>query len=160
MTRGYGWGKNGDRVVDTTPGGHWHSTTMLAAIRCDGVIGEACLAFPGAIDGAMFLMYIEEMLAPTLREGDIVVMDNLPAHKVKGVREAIEAKGAELRYLPPYSPDLNPIEMMWSKVKHLIRKAKARKVRPLYRAIGQALRAVTAEELANYYADCGYAKTS
>jgi len=132
---------------------------MLAAIRTDGVIGEACLAFPGATDGAMFLMFIQEMLAPTLSCGDIVVMDNLPAHKVKGVREAIEARGAELWYLPPYSPDLNPIEMMWSKVKHLIRKAKARTVEPLYDAIGQALCAVTAEELANYYSHCGYATT-
>jgi len=157
MTRGYGWGPGGERVVDTAPGGHWHTTTMLAAIRPNGVIAEACLAFPGATDGAMFLMYVEEMLAPTLSRGDIVVMDNLPVHKVKGVREAIEAQGAELWYLPPYSPDLNPIEMMWSKVKALIRKAKARTVEPLYDAIGEALRAVTAEELENYYEDCGYA---
>ena len=157
MTRGYGWGQGGARVVDTTPGGHWQTTTMLASIRVDGVVGDACLAFPGATDGAMFRFYVEAMLAPTLRCGDIVVMDNLAAHKVKGVREAIEACGAEVWYLPPYSPDLNPIEPMWSKVKALIRKAKARTVEPLYDAIGHALRAVTAEELANYYADCGYA---
>ena len=114
----------------STFAGHGHTTTMLAAIRCDGVIGEACLTFSGATDGAMFLMYAQEMLAPTLSCSDIVVTDNLPVRKVKGIREAIEAKGAELWYLPPYSPDYNPIEMMCGKVKALIRKAKARSVEP------------------------------
>lgn len=157
MTRQYGWGLGGERVIDTTPGGHWNTTTMLAAIRCDGVIPGACASFRGATDGEVFLFYIQEMLAPTLRCGDIVVMDNLSSHKVNGVREAIEARGAEVWYLPPYSPDLNPIEMMWSKVKHLIRKAKARCEETLDQAIGHGLRAVTTQELTNYFADCGYA---
>lgn len=157
MTCGYGWGLGGARVVDTTPGGHWHTTTMLAAIRVDGVVGEACVAFPGATDGEVFLFYIEHMLAPTLKPGDIVVMDNLSSHKVKGVREAIEARGAQVWYLPPYSPDYNPIELMWSKVKTLLRRAKARTVKALYQAIGKALHAVRPEELKNYFAHCGYA---
>lgn len=157
MTRGYGWGIGGARVVDTAPGGHWHTTTMLAAIGVSGIVGEGCLAFPGAIDGETFLFYIEHMLGPTLRPGDIVVMDNLSSHKVKGVSEAIEARGAEVWYLPPYSPDCNPIELMWSKVKTLLRKAKARTAEALYEAIGEALHAVRPEELQNYFAHCGYA---
>lgn len=157
MTRLYGWGLGGERVVDTTPGNHWHTTTMLSAIRIDGVIGEACAAFAGATNGEVFRFYVEQMLAPTLRPGDIVVMDNLSSHKVKGIREAIEAVGAELWYLPPYSPDLNPIEPMWSKVKALLRKAKARTEDALYDAIGDALRAVTPSDLRGFYADAGYA---
>ena len=130
---------------------------MLAAIRVDGVVGEACLAFPGAIDGEIFLFYIEHMLGPTLLPGDIVVMGNLSSHKVKGVREAIESRGAVVWYLLPYSADYNPIELMWSKVKSLLRKAKARTVTALYGAIGEALHAVTAKELRGYFAHCGYA---
>lgn len=156
MTRGYGWGSGGDRVVDATPHGHWCTTTMLAAIRADGVIRQACLALQGSMTGAVFRHYIEAMLAPTLRQGDIVVMDNLPSHKVAGVREAIESAGATLWYLPPYSPDLNPIERMWSKVKALIRKAKPRKTKALVTAIGQALQAVKERELPNYYKAAGY----
>lgn len=157
LTRTYGWGRGGERVVEATPHGHWGTTTMLAAIRVDGVIPDACLAFSGATDGQVFRTYVQDMLAPTLSAGDIVVMDNLASHKVKGVREAIEATGAALSYLPPYSPDLNPIERMWSKVKTLVRKAQARSQTALYDAIGQALRAVTDGETANYFAAAGYA---
>lgn len=157
MTRGYGWGLGGDRVVDTVPHGHWQTTTILAAIRVDGVIPEACLALEGAINGMVFEQYVEDMLAPTLRPGDIVVMDNLASHKGKAVAEAIEAMGAQLWYLPPYSPDLNPIERMWSQVKSLVKKAKARAQGALYEAIGAALQTVGPNELAHYYAAAGYA---
>ena len=157
MTRTYGWGLGGDRVIEAAPHGHWQTTTMPAAIRVDGVIPQACLAFPGATDAQVFLTYVRQMLVPVLEPGDIVVMDNLASHKVKGVREAIEAAGAALWYLPPYSPDLNPIERMWSKLKTLIRKAKARSRERLYQAIGQALRAVEPGELAHYFAAAGYA---
>lgn len=157
LTRGYGWGLGGDRVVDAVPHGHWHTTTMLAAIRVAGVIPEACLALEGAMSSAVFRQYVEQMLVPTLAPGDIVVMDNLASHKGKGVAEAIQAAGAELWYLPPYSPDLNPIERMWSKVKQLIKKTQARAQATLYDAIGDALAAVNATELAHYYAAAGYA---
>lgn len=157
MTRGYGWGIGGQRVVDAVPHGHWQTTTMLAAIRIEGVIPEACLALEGPMTGVVFRQYVQQMLTPTLRPGDIVVMDNLASHKVKGVREAIEAAGAELWYLPPYSPDLNPIERMWSKVKALIKKTKARVQTTLYDAIGRALQAVESSELTHYYAAAGYA---
>ena len=157
MTRHYGWGLGGRRVVEAVPHGHWQTTTMLAAIRIDGVIPEACLALDGPINGVVFEQYVREMLAPTLGPGDIVVMDNLASHKSQGVAEAIAAAGAHLWYLPPYSPDLNPIERMWSKVKALLRKTKARAQTTLYAAIGAALKAVSASELAHYYAAAGYA---
>jgi transposase len=157
MTRHYGWGLGGRRVVEAVPHGHWQTTTMLAAIRIGGVIPEACLALDGPINGAVFEQYVREMLVPTLGPGDIVVMDNLASHKSKGVAEAIAAAGAHLWYLPPYSPDLNPIERMWSKVKALLRKTKARAQTTLYAAIGAALKAVSASELAHYYAAAGYA---
>ena len=157
MTRGYGWGIGGDRVVDAVPHGHWQTTTMLAAIRVDEVIGQACLALEGPMSGVVFSQYVEQMLVPALKPSDIMVMDNLASHKVKRVAEAIEAAGAQLWYLPPYSPDLNPIERMWSKVKHLIRKAKARAQTTLYDVISQALRAVEPTELTHYCAAAGYA---
>lgn len=154
MTRLYGWAMGGDRAVDAAPHRRWRTTTMLAAIRVDGVIGEA---YEGGATGELFRMYVEDMLAPQLVPGDIVVMDNLGSHKVAGIREAIEARGAELWYLPPYSPDLNPIEPMWSKVKHLLRKTKARCEDTLFDAIGHALRAVTPKDLRGFYQDAGYA---
>ena len=156
MTRGYGWAIGGKRLADAVPQGHWQTTTMLVAIRVDGVIPEACLALEGAMTGAVFRQYVEQMLAGTLRQGDIVVMDNLASHKVKGVQEAIEAAGAELWYLPPYSPDFNPIERMWSKVKALLNKTKARAQTTLQAAIGHALRAVEHSELTHYYTAAGY----
>src|SRR5687768_17730079 len=108
MARRYGRARRGQRVVAAVPHGHWKTTTVVAALRHDGL--SAPCVFDGAINGARFLAYVEQALAPTLRPGDVVVLDNLSAHKVKGVREAIETAGAELVYLPPYSPDLNPIE--------------------------------------------------
>lgn len=156
-TRFHGWGLGGARVVEHVPHGHWESTTMLAAIRLDGVIPGACASFRGAINGELFLNYVENQLAPSLRRGDVVIMDNLASHKVKGVAEAIHAADADLRYLPAYSPDLNPIEPMWSKVKALIRKAQARCEETLFQAIGHALRSVTTQDLQGFYKDAGYA---
>jgi len=157
MTRGYGWGLGGERVAEAVPYAHWQTTTMLAAIRVEGVIPEACLAFQGAINATVFEQYVQDMLVPTLRPGDMVVMDNLASHKGKAVAEAIEAAGAQVWYLPPYSPDFNPIEQMWSQVKSLLKKAKARTQKTLYEAIGAALRTVRSCELAHYYAAAGYA---
>lgn len=113
----------------------------------------------GATDALVFRGFVEHFLVPVLRRGDIVVMDNLSSHKVKGIREAIEAIGAELWYLPPYSPDLNPIESMWSKVKTVLRSVARRTTQSLYRAIGHALRRVDATECLNYFHNCGYAAT-
>jgi transposase len=136
------------------PPHHWKTTTFLAALRHDGL--AAPCVFDGAINGARFLAYIEQALAPTLRAGDVVVLDNLKAHKVKGVREAIEARGARLLYLPPYSPDLNPIELVFAKLKALLRTAARRTVDALWRAIGHALDAFSPAECARYLAHAGY----
>ena len=133
MARRYGRAQRGARVVAAVPHGHWKTTTFVAALRHDGL--TAPCVFDGAINGARFLAYVEQALAPTLRPGDVVVMDNLKAHKVKGVREAIEARGARLRYLPPYSPDFNPIENAFAKLKALLRKAAARTIDDLWTPI-------------------------
>src|SRR5918995_3336117 len=154
MARRYGRAQRGARVVAAVPHGHWKTTTFLAALRHDGL--SAPCVFDGAINGARFLAYIEQALAPSLRPGDIVVMDNLAAHKVKGVRAAIEAAGAELRYLPPYSPDLNPIEQAFAKLKALLRAAASRTVDTLWQALGHALDAFTPAECARYLAHAGY----
>jgi len=129
---------------------------MLSAIRSTGVIEPASLVIDGAVDATVFLGYTQTMLAPALKPGDIVVMDNLPAHKVAGVVEAIEAVDASVWYLPPYSPDLNPIEKMWSKVKSLLRAAAASTRDALIQAIADALRAVQPQECINYLHSCGY----
>jgi transposase len=154
MARRYGRARRGTRVVAAVPHGHWKTTTFLAALRHDGL--TAPCVFDGAINGARFLAYVEQVLAPTLRPGDVVVLDNLGAHKVKGVREAIEATGAELRYLPPYSPDLNPIEHVFAKLKALLRSAARRTVEALWQAIAHALDAFTPAECAHYLAHAGY----
>jgi transposase len=154
MARRYGRARRGARVVAAVPHGHWKTTTFLAALRHDGL--TAPCVFDGAINGARFLAYVEQCLAPTLRPGDIVIMDNLGAHKVKGVRQAIEARGAVVLYLPPYSPDLNPIEQAFAKLKSLLRSAAKRTVASLWQAIGRALDAFSATECANYLAHAGY----
>jgi transposase len=154
MARRYGRAQRGARLVVAVPHGHWKTTTFLAALRHDGL--TAPCVFDGAINGARFLAYVEQALAPTLRAGDIVVLDNLKAHKVKGVREAIEAAGAQLRYLPPYSPDFNPIEQAFAKLKALLRTAARRTVDALWRAIGHALDAFSPAECTNYFANAGY----
>ena len=131
---------------------------MLSAIRSTGVISEASIVFDGPTDATVFLSYVEQCLAPALTPGDIVVMDNLSSHKVVGVSEAIEQVGASVWYLPPYSPDLNPIEKRWSKVKTWLRRNAARTVEGLIHDIGDALRAVDANEYRAYFRSCGYAK--
>ena len=155
MARRYGRAPRGARVVAAVPHGHWKTTTFLAALRHDGI--TAPCVFDGAINGTRFLAYVEQALAPTLRPGDIVVLDNLRAHKVNGVRAAIEAAGAELLYLPPYSPDLNPIEPAFAKLKALLRAAAKRTVDALWHAIGHALDAFSPAECTRYLAHAGYA---
>lgn len=156
MTRLYGRAPIGERCIDHTPHGHWQTTTMLSAIRATGVMEGATMMFDGAMDGPTFLGYVERCLVPSLQPGDVVVMDNLASHKVAGVREAIEAAGCSLWYLPPYSPDLNPIEKLWSKVKAWLRRVEARTFTDLVQALAAALRAVIPGECANYFAACGY----
>lgn len=154
MTRTRGRAPRGERVHASVPGGRWQVTTMIGAVRLDGV--AAACTVPAATDGATFLAFAREALAPALRPGDVVVMDNLGAHKVKGVREAIEAAGARLLYLPPYSPDLSPIELCWSKVKQFLRSAAARTAEALGEAIVAAFATVTATDLRNWFRHCGY----
>lgn len=157
MTRLYGRSLGGQRCVDQTPYGHWRTMTMISAIRDVGVVKSASVVLDGPMDGPTFLAYVEQCLAPALEPGDVVVLDNLPAHKVAGVREAIEAVGCDLWYLPPYSPDLNPIEKLWSKVKAWLRRIGATTFEALSDAIGDALRAVAGDECLHYFTSCGYA---
>ena len=154
MTRTLGRAPRGDRLIAPVPHGHWHTTTFLCGLRHDGLV--APLVLDGAVNGAAFLAYIEQMLCPTLQPGDFVICDNLPSHKVRGVREAIEACGASLLYLPAYSPDLNPIELAFSKLKRLLRSAAARTVDALWNAIGPLLTCFTPDECARYLRHCGY----
>jgi transposase len=154
MTRLYGRAKNGARVVDSAPGGQWNTTTMISAITLEG--HQAPMVIKGATNKEVFKVYIKKFLLPTLRPGDCVVLDNLSAHKNKEVREMIESVGAELWFLPAYSPDLNPIEKMWSKVKSILRKLKARTEAELTVAVSQALDAVTANDAKGWFASCGY----
>ena len=156
MTRLYGRAPVGQRCYSSAPHGHWRTTTLLSAIRCTGVIENASMVFDGPTDAIVFRGYVEQCLAPALQAGDIVVMDNLASHKVTGVKEAIESVGASVWYLPPYSPDLNPIEKMWSKVKTWLRRVAARTVDGLIQAIGEALHAVDADECRAYFRSCGY----
>jgi transposase len=154
MTRVYGWGERGARLVDTAPAGHWQTTTLVAGLRTDGVIAPCVL--DGPMTGEVFKAYVEQLLAPALRPGDVVVLDNLPAHKVKGVHEALRAAGASALYLPPYSPDLNPIEQLFARLKALLRKATARTQDALWSAIGALLDQFSPDECANHLAHCGY----
>lgn len=154
MARSHGRAPRGERLVAHVPHGHWHTTTFLCGLRQSGLV--APLVLDGAINGEAFLAYIEQMLCPTLHAGDIVICDNLGSHKVSGVREAIEARGASLLYLPPYSPDLNPIELAFSKLKRLLRSAAERTVDALWSTIGQLIRHFSPDECANYIRHCGY----
>ena len=154
MTRLYGWGPRGERLVDAAPSGHWKTTTFVAGLRSAGVIAPCVL--DGPMTGEVFRAYVEQMLAPSLRRGDVVVMDNLPAHKVAGVREAVAAVGASILYLPPYSPDLNPIEQVFAKLKALLRKAAARTRDALWTTIGQLLDGFSPAECRNYLINSGY----
>jgi transposase len=154
MARRYGRARRAARLVGAVPHGHWKITPVIAALRHDGLTGPC--VFDGAINGARFLADVEQALAPTLRPGDVVVLDNLRPHKLKGVRAAIAAAGAELLYLPPYSPDLNPIEQAFAKLKALLKSAAARTVDVLWRTIGQLLDAFSPTECTNYLAHAGY----
>jgi transposase len=154
MTRLRGRAPRGQRVHGSAPHGHWHVTTLLGALRLDGSI--ACLAVEGATDAEVFLTYVREVLGPTLRPGDVVIMDNLPPHKDAASLEIIAQKGASVRFLPAYSPDFNPIEKMWSKVKGILRSLEARTQPSLHHAIGQALAKVSRQDAINWFASCGY----
>jgi transposase len=154
MTRLYGWGERGARLVDPAPWGHWPTTTFVAGLRPAGVIAPC--VFAGPMTGDVFQAYVAQLLAPALRPGDVVVMDNLPAHKVTGVQEAIRRVGASVLYLPPYSPDLNPIEQLFAKLKALLRQAAPRTKDALWATIGALLAPFPPEECANYLAHCGY----
>ena len=156
MTRLYGRSRGGDRCVDYTSGGHWKAYTMLAALRATGIIRHASLLGEGAMTGELFLAWVRQRLAPSLLPGDVVVMDNLNCHKVPGVEAAIEAAGASLWYLPPYSPDLNPIEKAWSKVKAQLRRACAATAEQLHDAVGAALDAVSPADCRAFIQSCGY----
>jgi transposase len=157
MVRVRGRCRKGKRLIGKAPFGHWKTTTFTAGLRLDGLVAPFVL--DGPMNGEAFLVYVDEVLARSLSEGDMVVIDNLPAHKVKGVRETIEARGAKLIYLPPYSPDLNPIEMAFAKLKALLRKAAARTLDALWDAIAQVLGAFTPDECANYLVHAGYASS-
>jgi len=154
LTRLYGRAPGGGRVVDAAPRGHWCTTTMLSSIRLDG--SKAAMVVEGPTDGEVFGVYVDQVLVPSLRPGDIVVMDNLAPHKMVRVVAAIEAVGAEVWYLPPYSPDLNPIEKMWSKVRQFLRRVKARTQEALWQAIGAALQTVSDTDAVNWFRSCGY----
>lgn len=154
MTRAYGRAPIGERLVAKVPHGHWKTLTLVAACRVDGV--TAPYVIDGPMDGPAFLAYVEEVLVPTLARGDIVFMDNLRTHKVAGVAAAIEVAGASVRYLPPYSPDLNPIENLYAKLKSDLRKGAARTVAALTKLVGQSLEAIAPRECAGYFRHAGY----
>ena len=150
-----GWAPRGTRLTQKVPYGHWNTMTFIAALRQDRIAAPWLL--DGPINGERFRLYVERMLVPTLLAGDVVLADNLRSHKAKAVRHAIRQAGARLLLLPKYSPDLNPIEQVFAKLKHLLRKAAARNRDAVSAAIGQLLDAYTADECANYFRNSGYA---
>jgi transposase len=154
LTRFYGRAEPGERVREGVPQNYGENITMLAALGINGV--SAPMIIEGAVDSLVFLTYVKRVLVPTLDEGDIVIMDNLSAHKIAGVEEAIKAAGARVEYLPPYSPDFNPIEKCWSKMKTALRKVKARTREGLESAIRQALLTITEADARAWFAHCGY----
>lgn len=154
MARRYGRAFRSHRLIAKVPHGHWKTTTFVAGLRVDGF--TAPLVVDGPMNGELFLAYVQQHLAPTLRLDDILIMDNLPAHKVTGVRDAIESAGAQLVYLPPYSPDYNPIELAFAKFKSLLRRAGERTVDGLQTTIGKLLDSFTNDECRNYFQHCGY----
>ena len=154
MTRLYGRALRGRRLFAKAPFGHWKTTTFVAALRRDGL--GAAMVLDGPMTGQAFLAYVQQVLIPTLKPGDIVALDNLPAHKIAAVRAAIETTGAQFFLLPPYSPDMNPIEMAFSKLKTLLRQAPERTRDGLWNRIGELLDCFTANECANYFQAAGY----
>ncbi len=157
MTRAYGRSPKGRRCVGSAPYGHWQTTTFVGALRHQKI--SAPMVIEGPMDGEVFVEYVRSVLCPTLTPGDIVILDNLGSHKVDGVEQAILATGATLLYLPPYSPDLNPIEKLFSKLKALLRKAARRNVDALWQEIGTLLDSISSEECSNNFLSCGYVNT-
>jgi transposase len=157
MTRTHGYAPRGARLVDAVPHGHWHTTTFIGALTARGFI--APMVVDGAINGELFLAYVTTVLVPELRRGDVVVLDNLGSHTVAGVAGAVEGAGCRLLYLPPYSPDLNPIENAFSKLKGLLRAAAERTVDGLWAALGRLLDEFRPDECRNYFRHCGYTAT-
>jgi transposase len=158
MTRLWGRAPKGQRVIEATPDGRWQVLTTLGTMSLRGI--EAVMTVPAATDGDVFRAYVEQVLGPTLRPGDVLILDNLSAHRVAGIRELVEERGAQLLYLPPYSPDLNPIEQAWSKFKQFLRAAKARTGEALDQAITAALQTITPENAAAWFRHCGYQGTA
>lgn len=154
FTRLRGRSLRGVRLRASVPHGHWKLLTIIAAMTLRGV--QAAMTIDAATDRDVFVAFIEQVLIPTLRAGQVVVMDNLAAHKVASIRQLLEAAGCRVIYLPPYSPDLSPIEPMWSKVKQLLRSMAARTVDALQTAVGEALAAITASDCLGYFGHCGY----
>lgn len=154
MTRLYGWSPVGSRCNDSAPFGHWKTMTFVAGLRLAGLTAPWVL--DGPMDGDAFRVYVRDVLAPTLNKGDILVLDNLPAHKVAGIREAIGKRKAQVFYLPPYSPDLNPIEMVFSKLKALLRQEPARTIDALVGRIGNVVDRFLPAECANFFSAAGY----
>ena len=155
MTRTRGWSPRGQPLLARVPHGHWKTLTFLAGLRCDRIV--APFVFDGPINGDAFTLWVERCLVPTLAPGDIVILDNLGSHKGKSVRNAIRTAKARLLFLPPYSPDLNPIEMMFAKLKTLVRKAEERTVEATWKRVGTLLDEFTSEECSNYLRHAGYA---
>ena len=154
MVRPNGWNPRGVRLVGHVPMGHWETMTFVAGFRQTGI--AASMVIKGAMNGEAFLAYIEQCLVPTLRRRDIVVIDNVPFHKVLGIQEAIEAAGATLRYLPPYSPDFNPIELVFHPLKAFLRKAAERTIEGLNQSIGSFIRALAPSQCIEYFRHAGY----
>jgi len=157
MTRTHGWWRRGEPLLAKVPHGHWQTMTFLAALRHDGI--TAPLVLDGPINGESFKAYVEQILVPTLKPGDIVIMDNLGSHKGRAIRATIRAAGARLMFLPPYSPDLNPIEQVFAKLKTLLRKAEERTIDAVWRRIGTLLENFAPTECANYLRNAGYGST-
>jgi len=155
MTRAWGRAPGGERIAEATPQGHWKVLTTLGTLSLRGM--EAAMTIESPTDGDVFRAYLEQVLCPKLQPGDVVILDNLSAHKVQGVQELIAATGAELLYLPPYSPDFNPIEKAWFKLKQFLRAAKARTAEALDQAVSEALKTITAENALAWFRHCGYA---
>ena len=157
LARLHGRGRRGERLVASLPHGHWSTTTFIAGLRADGL--TAPMLLPGALDGLAFRAYVEQVLIPTLRPGDTVILDNLSSHEGTAVRRALEGAGATLRFLPPYSPDLTPIEQVFAKLKTLLRHAAARTVEATWRRLGTLLHPFGPEECGQYFTHAGYAST-
>lgn len=154
MTRLYARSGAGERISDHIPDARWQATTILSSLRLDGTTNA--MVFEDALNGDLFRAWVENCLSPTLRPGDIVIMDNLSSHKVSGIEELISSCGAKVEYLPPYSPDLNPVENMWSKIKSFLRKVKKRDKESLFEAVGDALSSVSSQDAAGWFQFCGY----